>query len=90
MADSDFVLMAEPLTPMLAMAQEAHKLLETYMKAGFTRKEAFDLTASQIPEWSFPNRTVIEEPEDDIEDDDDDYELDEEEEEDGDDVEEGY
>lgn len=87
MADSDYVLMAEPLTPMLAMAQEAHKLLETYMKAGFTRKEAFDLTASQIPEWSFPNRTVIEEPEDDIEDDDD-YELDEEE--DDDDIEEGY
>lgn len=88
MAESDFVLMAEPLTPMLAMAQEAHKLLETYMKAGFTRKEAFDLTASQLPEWGFPSRTVIEEPEDDIEDDDDDYELDEEE--DDDEVEEGY
>ncbi len=71
---------------MLAMAQEAHKLLEAYMKAGFTRKEAFDLTASQIPEWGFPGRTVIEE---EIIEDDEDYELDEEELDD-DDVEEGY
>jgi hypothetical protein len=86
MAEPDFVLMAEPLTPMLAMAQEAHKLLEAYMKAGFTRKEAFDLTASQIPEWGFPGRTVIEE---EIIEDDEDYELDEEELDD-DDVEEGY
>jgi hypothetical protein len=88
MADSDFVLMAEPLTPMLAMAQEAHKLLESYMKAGFTRKEAFDLTASQIPEWGFPGRTIIEE-EVETEEEDEDYELDEEESDD-DDVEEGY
>jgi hypothetical protein len=87
MAESDFVLMAEPLTPMLAMAQEAHKLLESYMKAGFTRKEAFDLTASQIPEWGFPGRTIIEEDEE-IEEDED-YELDEEEVDD-DDIEEGY
>lgn len=72
---------------MLAMAQEAHKLLESYMKAGFTRKEAFDLTASQIPEWGFPGRTIIEEDEE-IEEDED-YELDEEEVDD-DDIEEGY
>jgi hypothetical protein len=61
MADVDFVLMAEPLNPMLAMAQEAHKLLESYIKVGFTRKEAFDLVASQLPEWGFPGHTVIEE-----------------------------
>lgn len=72
---------------MLAMANEAHKLLENYMKAGFTRKEAFELTASQLPEWGFPGQTIIEEEE--SEEDDEDYELDEEELDD-DDVEEGY
>jgi len=86
MAEQDFVLMTEPLNPMLAMAQEAHKLLESYMAAGFTRKEAFDLTASQLPEWGFPGQTIIEEGITD--DDEDDYELDEEE--DGEDIEEGY
>ncbi len=86
MADVDFVLMAEPLNPMLAMAQEAHKLLESYIKVGFTRKEAFDLVASQLPEWGFPGHTVIEEDEEEL--DDDDYELDESEEEDP--IEEGY
>ena len=88
MADSDYVLMAEPLTPMLAMAQEAHKLLEAYMKAGFTRKESFDLTASQIPEWSFPGRVVIEEPEDDLIEDDEEYEDDDDDYEE--EIEEGY
>lgn len=88
MAEPDFVLMAEPLTPMLAMANEAHKLLENYMKAGFTRKEAFELTASQLPEWGFPGQTIIEDDEE-AEEDDEDYELDEEELDD-DNVEEGY
>lgn len=74
MAEQDYVLMAEPLNPMLAMAQEAHKLLESYMAAGFTRKEAFDLTASQLPEWGFPGQTIIEEEADYDEEDDDDYE----------------
>lgn len=88
MADSDFVLMTEPLTPMLAMAQEAHRLLEAYMKAGFTRKESFDLTASQIPEWAFPGQTIIEE----IPDEDEDYEFEEEDDDDDyePDIEEGY
>lgn len=88
MTEQNFVLMTEPLNPMLAMAREAHKLLDSYMAAGFTRKESLDLVINQIPEWSFPGQTIIEEEE--IEDEDDeDYELDEEEE-DGDDVEEGY
>jgi hypothetical protein len=73
MAEQSFVLMAATLNPMLAMAQEAHRLLEAYMAAGFTRKEAFDLTASQLPEWGFPGQTIIEE-EDIEEEDDDDYE----------------
>ena len=88
MAEQNFVLMTEPLNPMLAIAQEAHKLMESYMAAGFTRKEALDLTASQLPEWGFPGQTIIEE--EIIEDDEDeDYELDEEELDD-DDIEEGY
>jgi hypothetical protein len=74
MAEQEYVLMSEPLNPMLVMAKEAHKLLEAYMAAGFTRKEAFDLTASQLPEWGFPGQTIIEEEESDYEEDDDDYE----------------
>ena len=85
MTEQEVVLMAEPLNPMLSMAHEAHKLLEAYVKVGFTRKEAFDLPASQLPEWGFPGHSVIEE-EDEV--DDDDYELDESEEEDP--IEEGY
>ena len=86
MAEQNFILMAEPLTPMLAMAREAHKLLDAYQAAGFTRKESFDLVVNQIPEWNFPGTTIIEE---EIIEDDEDYELDEEELDD-DDVEEGY
>lgn len=73
--DSDFVLMSEPLSPMLAMAVEAQRLLQSYIKAGFTRKESFDLVLNQMPEWTFPGQTIIEEEDDDV-DDDDDYELD--------------
>jgi hypothetical protein len=87
MAEQNFILMAEPLTPMLAMAREAHKLLDAYQAAGFTRKESFDLVVNQIPEWNFPGTTIIEE---EIIEDDEDYELDEEELDDDDDVEEGY
>jgi hypothetical protein len=84
MAEQKLVLMASSLNPMLAMAQEAFKLLESYMAAGFTRKEAFDLTASQLPEWGFPGQTIIEE--EDIEDEEDDIDDDDYEEE----IEEGY
>lgn len=68
----DFVLMSEPLTPMLTMAVEAQRLLQAYLKAGFTRKESFDLVLNQMPEWTFPGQTIIEEDEevDDEEDDD--------------------
>jgi hypothetical protein len=67
----DFVLMSEPLTPMLTMAVEAQRLLQAYLKAGFTRKESFDLVLNQMPEWTFPGQVIIEEDEDDDEDDDD-------------------
>lgn len=68
--DEDFVLISEPLNPMLNMAMECHRLLQSYMTAGFTRVEAFDLLLNQLPEWNFPNSTVIEE--EIIDDDDDD------------------
>jgi hypothetical protein len=66
----DLVLMAEPLSPMLANAIEAHKLLTTYMRVGFTRAEAFDIVLNQIPDWTFPGQTTIEEQYEDDEDDD--------------------
>lgn len=66
----DLILMAEPLSPMLANALEAHRLLITYMRVGFTRAEAFDIVLNQIPEWTFPGQTTIEEER--YEDDDDD------------------
>lgn len=66
----DLILMAEPLSPMLANALEAHRLLQTYMRVGFTRAEAFDIVLNQIPEWTFPGQTTIEEER--YEDDDDD------------------
>ena len=69
--DPKLVLMAEPLSPMLAIAQEAQRMLSTYMSVGFTRAEAFDIVLNQIPEWTFPGQTVIEEEvyEDDEDDD---------------------
>lgn len=67
----DLILMAEPLSPMLANAIEAHKLLTTYMRVGFTRAEAFDIVLNQIPEWTFPSTTRIDEEPMDEEDDDD-------------------
>lgn len=66
----DLILMAEPLSPMLANALEAHRLLITYMRVGFTRAEAFDIVLNQIPDWTFPGQTTIEEER--YEDDDDD------------------
>lgn len=69
--DPDFILMAEPLSPMLANALEAHRLFITYQRVGFTRAEAFDIVLNQIPEWTFPGQTTIEQdPMDDDEDDD--------------------
>ena len=68
--DPDFILMAEPLSPMLANALEAHKLFTTYQRVGFTRAEAFDIVLNQIPEWTFPGQTTIEQDTDDDEDDD--------------------
>ena len=66
----DLILMAEPLSPMLANALEAHRLLMTYMRVGFTRAEAFDIVLNQIPDWTFPGQTTIEEePMDDDDDD---------------------
>lgn len=67
----DLILMAEPLSPMLANALEAHRLLTTYMRVGFTRAEAFDIVLNQIPEWTFPGQTSIEQ-DDPIDDEDDD------------------
>lgn len=69
--DPDLILMAEPLSPMLANAIEAHRLLITYMRVGFTRAESFDIVLNQIPDWTFPSTTIIEQdPMDDDEDDD--------------------
>lgn len=68
----DLILMAEPLSPMLANALEAHRLLTTYMRVGFTRAEAFDIVLNQIPDWTFPGQTTIEEDPMDEDDDDDD------------------
>jgi hypothetical protein len=68
--DPDFILMAEPLSPMLANALEAHRLFTTYQRVGFTRAEAFDIVLNQIPEWTFPGQTTIEQDPDDDEDDD--------------------
>ena len=68
--DPDFILMAEPLSPMLANALEAHRLFTTYQRVGFTRAEAFDIVLNQIPEWTFPGQTTIEQDLDDDEDDD--------------------
>lgn len=67
----DLILMAEPLSPMLANALEAHRLLTTYMRVGFTRAEAFDIVLNQIPDWTFPGQTTIEQ-DDPIDDEDDD------------------
>lgn len=67
----DLILMAEPLSPMLANALEAHRLLTTYMRVGFTRAEAFDIVLNQIPDWTFPGQTSIEQ-DDPVDDDDDD------------------
>lgn len=61
--DPKLVLMAEPLSPMLAIAQEAQKMLSTYISVGFTRAEAFDIVLNQIPEWTFPGQTVIQQEE---------------------------
>lgn len=68
----DLILFAEPLSPMRAQAREAYRLLDAYMSAGFTRREAFDIVLNQIPEWTFPGQTIIEEDavDDDEEDDD--------------------
>lgn len=67
----DLILMAEPLSPMLLTAIEAHKLLTTYMRVGFTRAEAFDIVLNQIPEWTFPSTTRVDEDPMDEDDDDD-------------------
>ena len=67
----DLILMAEPLSPMLANALEAHRLLTTYMRVGFTRAEAFDIVLNQIPDWTFPGQTSIEQ-DDPVNDEDDD------------------
>ena len=67
----DLILMAEPLSPMLANALEAHRLLTTYMRVGFTRAEAFDIVLNQIPDWTFPGQTSIEQ-DDPVDDEDDD------------------
>ena len=69
--EPDLILMAEPLSPMLAIAKEAHMLLMTYQRVGFTRAEAFDIVLNQLPEWNFPSPFVVER-EDELEDDDDD------------------
>ena len=70
----DLILMAEPLSPMLANALEAHRLLTTYMRVGFTRAEAFDIVLNQIPDWTFPGQTSIEQ-DDPVDDDDEDDDL---------------
>ena len=67
----DLILMAEPLSPMLANALEAHRLLTTHMRVGFTRAEAFYIVLNQIPDWTFPGQTSIEQ-DDPIDDEDDD------------------
>jgi len=70
--EPELILMAEPLSPMLAIAKEAHMLLETYQRVGFTRAEAFDIVLNQLPEWNFPSPFVVErdeEPDDDEDDD---------------------
>jgi hypothetical protein len=69
--EPELILMAEPLSPMLAMAREAHMLLSAYQRVGFTRAEAFDIVLNQLPEWNFPSPFVVER-EDELEDDDDD------------------
>ena len=71
MKEPELILMAEPLSPMLAMAREAHMLLSAYQRVGFTRAEAFDIVLNQLPEWNFPSPFVVER-EDELEDDDDD------------------
>ena len=55
---------------MLAIAKEAHLLLETYQRVGFTRAEAFDIVLNQLPEWNFPSPFVVEREESEDEDDD--------------------
>jgi len=69
--EPELILMAEPLSPMLAMAREAHMLLSAYQRVGFTRAEAFDIVLNQLPEWNFPSPFVVER-EDELEDEDDD------------------
>ena len=61
--EPELILLAEPLQPMLAIAQEAQKMLTTYISVGFTRAEAFDIVLNSIPEWTFPGQTVIEQEE---------------------------
>ena len=63
--EPDYILLSEPLTPMLQMALEAARLLKHYCRAGFTRKESMELVLSQLPEWNFPNPEYIEEDDDD-------------------------
>ena len=72
--DDQYVLISEPLNPMLNMALEAHRLLSSYIKAGFTRTEAFDLLLNQMPEWNFPSPSIME-PDEESEEDEDDDEL---------------
>jgi len=64
--EPDYILLSEPLTPMLQMALEAARLLKHYCRAGFTRKEAMELVLSQLPEWNFPNPEYIEEDDDEL------------------------
>jgi len=64
--EPDYILLSEPLTPMLQMALEAAKLLKHYCRAGFTRKESMELVLSQLPEWNFPNPEYIEEDDDEL------------------------
>lgn len=64
--EPDYILLSEPLTPMLLMALEAAKLLKHYCRAGFTRKESMELVLSQLPEWNFPNPEYIEEDDDEL------------------------
>jgi hypothetical protein len=63
--EPDYILLSEPLTPMLAMALEAARLLREYCRAGFTRKEAMELVLSQLPEWNFPSPEYVDDDDDD-------------------------
>ena len=49
MSKNDFVI-----TPLQAYAHLAHELFTSFLEAGFSEAEAWELLIRNMPEWEFP------------------------------------